>query len=140
MAKNYEVYGWIKLAVKDSFEHGQIGKESQFFGKDKFCSKTIAGVIEQCLEFCGADMNCAILDSCDEQGRLDVQILEDGSGTQASSDLIEKWKLGKCQLWMATYTFYVEQVTRKPCILTGILHQEEYDCSVNTGIPRRQSR
>lgn len=55
-----------------------------------------------------------ILNSCEEDGRIDVQILENGEGIPASKRDIELWKRGEMTLYAATYTTYIENVTRKP--------------------------
>lgn len=60
---------------------------------------------------CGKDN--IMLDPCgDEDGRIDVQRYENEEGYSASESEVEKWKLGRCRLWLATYTGYVLECNR----------------------------
>ena len=118
MATNYEVCGWARFAVEDSFARGELGTERCSFGTERFSSGTIKGVIEKCRRFCNADEDCVSRDSCGVRGRLDISVMEDGDGGKASPDQLEEWRLGKRRLWSATYTFMVEKVARHPASLS----------------------
>ena len=110
----YEISGWTKFAEEDNFEKGCIGDAQYNDGQDRFCSNTLQGVIDLANRFTGNDdKENILLNSCDEIGRLDVQVMEDENGTPAGKMQTESWKQGKTRLWLVCYTFYVEEVTRK---------------------------
>lgn len=110
----YEVNGWIKYTEEDNFEKGCIGKTQQADGNDQFSSDTVQGVIDLVSGFVGNnDKESILLNSCDEVGRLDIQVTEDENGMPAIPAQIEDWKIGQCRLWLACYSFQVQEVERK---------------------------
>lgn len=118
MKTTYETSGWMKLAEEDSYEHGCIGKTQYNSGTDEFSAYTIPELLKKIQRhFCIED-NGVLLDSCEEDGRLDLQCMENDDGMTASpSDMIE-WRQGKLRLWAVTYTVTVERVTRETVALS----------------------
>lgn len=50
-------------------------------------------------------------DVCDELGRVDVQQMEDADGLAPDGKQIERWKAGELELYLVTYTGYLERIT-----------------------------
>jgi hypothetical protein len=64
------------------------------------------------MAFVGTDnKEDVLINSCDEIGRVDIQQMENDEGYSASKDQIKAWKNGKQRLWLACYTFNIEQVS-----------------------------
>jgi len=55
---------------------------------------------------------------CGDAGRVDIQTLETDDSQSPSKAELEAWKAGKLRLWACTYTFHVQEVTRKTAQLT----------------------
>ena len=112
----YEATGWLKLAEEDVFETGCEKGSSATSGDDRFIGKDIKEVVAKCAGFCPGNAREGDLmrDSCDEDGRLDIQVMEDADGNGASKHQKEQWRQGKCRLWLCTYVFKIERVERKP--------------------------
>ena len=110
----YEINGWTKFAEEDNFDKGCIPDAQHNDGQDQFCADSVQGVIDKASDFVGNDdKENILLNSCDEIGRLDIQVMEDDDGTAASKAQVESWKKGECRLWLACYTFHVQEVERK---------------------------
>lgn len=52
------------------------------------------------------------LNACEEDGRVDFQVMVDVNNHPATEREIGLWKEGKKRLYHATFTFYIETVTR----------------------------
>lgn len=113
----YEVNGWYKFAEVDHPEHGcDPDSFSSWGGDDTFHASTIEAMLEQLRNFVGVDDDYELLlDSCEEDGRVDIQVMEDAEGyVRQDPRALEQWRAGELTLWAATYTFVIEEVTRKP--------------------------
>lgn len=116
----YEINGWYKFAEQDDWEHGcDPDKYVSFTGNEQWSAETIERLLEIIKDFVDVPSGHEIeLDACEEDGRVDIQVLETADGYTASDRDIEKWKQGEMALWSATYTFIIERVTREPVRLT----------------------
>ena len=118
----YEINGWFKFAEQDHWEEGcdpETGFSYQ--GDDRYRSATIEDLLKQIRDFVGVPDDYEIeLDSCDEDGRVDIQVLETADGYTAEDWQIDEWKLNERPLWSATYSFMIERVTREPVRLTEV--------------------
>lgn len=114
----FAAMGWMKISEKDDFKNGVVGNATMDGGHETFTGATIDELIKQCASFCGndEDLQYCILDSCDEAGRLDVQVYENAEGERASRIDIAAWKGGTKELWLSTYTFKLLEV--KPIVLS----------------------
>jgi hypothetical protein len=113
----YEINGWIKFAEKDEWGHGRDPDTGvSYSGNNRFSADTIEDLLQKVRDFFGMPDSYEFdLDPMDEgEGRADISFLETAEGYCASKRDIEQWKKGECDLWSACYTFYVEEVTRKP--------------------------
>lgn len=121
MKIKFESNGWFKSSEEDIFDQGCIpNTRADFHGSDRFTANTTQELIEQCMDFAGTDdeKDCE-MDACGEIGRLDIQILENEDGHKASMGQIEDWKKpGGNKLYLCTYTFVIEIVTRERVSLT----------------------
>lgn len=109
----FAAMGWIKHSEEDDFVTGCEGKAIMDGGHETFNAATLDELIKQCAHFVGqTDLKNCLLDSCEEAGRLDIQVYEDAEGMPASEDAINKWKDGKYKIWLATYTFNLLKVER----------------------------
>ncbi len=124
MKTGYQINGWMKHFEEDTFDQGCIGVGSSHSGDERFTSDTIEGVIKKAIDFTGIDdkdiKDACLFDSCDEIGRLDVQVLEDGNSGPASPSQIESWKKGNCRLWASTYIFHVEKFMFEDVSISGV--------------------
>ena len=75
-----------------------------------FSAPTITELLETIKDHYGVTDEDMLLDSCEEAGRLDIQVLENELGTTASKAEIEQWKDGKLSLWSACYTYHIKAV------------------------------
>ncbi len=110
----YEVTGWAKFCEEDIFEEGcQPETATSSVGSDRFTDETIEGLLEKLMQFAGVDEKEAMLrNACDEVGRVDIQRMENCFCTEPTDYEDEAWREGKIKLYLATYMFYVEVVTR----------------------------
>ena len=117
----YEANGWIKFVEEDSFEHGCLSKTSfMVHGNERFSGATLDDLLKALNEFTGNnDAEAIEFDACDEQGRVDIQIMETAEGYAADKSDIAVWREGKRRLWLVCYSFRVEHVERKPVALAA---------------------
>ena len=103
----YIAMGWIRHTEEDIYNDGcQPQTSATSGGHDTFNAPTLDALIKQCAAFEGQqDLKNCLLDSCEEAGRLDVQVYEDAEGVAADERDFERWKEGKQKLWLVTYTF-----------------------------------
>ena len=113
----YEVNGWLKLTEEDSYEHGCLPSSgTQFSGGDSWHGATVETVVDQLRAFVPfrAGQDAIDRDACDETGRIDICGLETNDGNEPTEAEIEAWKRGEVRLWSVTYSFRLEEVTRRP--------------------------
>ena len=118
----YEVDGWHKEYEQDDYEKGCTGNYSCFSGNDRFSALTIPELLIKLRAFVGVDDDYEVeLDAGDDDGRVDISVLEtDDSYTPTEND-IARWKRGEQRLWYSTYTFYVREVIRRGVRLNDLL-------------------
>lgn len=114
MKTRYEVRGWFMNAEEDNWEKGCLPLSGIYYsGDDRFEAETVEKLVNYLMQFVGAnDREAVSLDSCDEAGRVDIQVMENVEGCHASKPEMDAFKKGNCRLWVADYTFKVEKVTR----------------------------
>ena len=112
----YEIDGGIKFAEEDDYKRGCLPDTAQDSDiRVSFRADTAAGIIEKVKEFHGIDQadkhGAVMLNSCDENGRIDISVMENADGMEASAQELAEFKDGKCRLWSAIYTYKVEKIT-----------------------------
>ena len=81
--------------------------------RQTFKGNTLKELLKFILEYHDVDINQVELDACEEQGRIDISVLETDRGYKAMPEVIESWKLGYTRLWSAIYTYTIKKVTRE---------------------------
>ena len=117
-----EVNGFIKITEQDVFAEGCLPETGSVYHDNvlRFKAATIDDLVKALMEFTGCnDRESVLLDACDDQGRIDIQIMETEEGYAASKNDIAQWREGNRCLWLAIYTFQVEQVERKTISLAA---------------------
>ena len=111
----YEVNGWHKYGERNTFEEGGDPDNCvSFSGNERWSAVTVPGLLYQLRDFVGVPDDYEIeLDACDEDGRVDISVMETGESYPANDHDIALWKKGERALWCSTYTFYVQKVERK---------------------------
>lgn len=99
------VRGFTKFIELDNYENGCIGECNCHSGDYDFESETIEGLIVQLKEFTGHDD--VLINSCDEDGRIDIQGMEDRNSMVANDCQLEAWRAGRIDLYSICYTFQV---------------------------------
>ena len=111
----YEVDHVIKFAEVDDYEKGcDPATSTEQSYKMDFSADTPKELIHQLMKHVGTnDIEDVQINSCDEDGRIDIGAMEDGTGGTPTESQTEKWKKGEYKLWYIVYTFYIEKVTRE---------------------------
>ncbi len=87
-------------------EGGKSGMDGSVFKAD-----TLPALIALLNEHTGnKDMQNVLMNSCDEKGRIDIQVYENERGTPMTKAHEAKWKEGKAIVYLACYTFRVERI------------------------------
>lgn len=118
----YEVNGWCKYGEQDHYETGcDPDKYVSFSGNERWSAETIPELLKKLRDFVGVDDDYEIeLDACDEDGRVDICVMETNDSYTADEWQIEEWKKGELALWYSTYTFMVERAAREPVQLVEV--------------------
>lgn len=113
-----EVNGWSKMSEEDNWENGCSLDATFFSGNDRFAAETQDELIQKLMDFSGADdRENVLINSCDDLGRIDIQVYENEYAYPASKAEMERFKLNDARIWLSTYSFYAEWVTRKVAVL-----------------------
>lgn len=110
MTNHYQITGFMKLVELDSFADGcdPDSAEDSYFDYN-LTSNSPHDLAHQIAEYLEVDENHMQFNACEETGRLDISRMEDAGGDKATAEQIENWKLGKIELFSATYTTHLEQ-------------------------------
>lgn len=110
----------LKYVEEDSYKEGCNPDTAETHMVEvELVKPTLAELIEEVKSYWGVTDDDIMLDSCEEPGRLDIQIMENEMGTTASNAEIEQWKTGKLRLWSACYTYHIQMVTKTTIPLTA---------------------
>ena len=102
----YFVNGLLKFAEEDSYQSGcVVGTAVSSHINITFTGKTLAALLENLKIFTGCDD--ILINSCEEQGRVDLQGYEAADGSTASASDMQLWRAGEKKLYSVTYTVYV---------------------------------
>lgn len=102
---HYQINGFLKYIEEDSYEEGcLLGTAKTHYIEYLIQSETLEGLYNQVTSFTGGNVKDFLLNSCDEKGRLDVQMLEDSEGLAASERELKQWRKGEIKLYAATYS------------------------------------
>ena len=109
----YEISGFNKLFEHDNFEHGIQGASLEYWIDYPIAKDTKEEFIAAVKYFLGDDVEIEF-NTCEEDGRIDVQLTENDDGNKPSPSEYYRFKNGDIDLWAVTYTAYVQEVVRKP--------------------------
>ena len=99
----YFVNGLLKFAEEDRYQSGcVVGTAFSACINATFTGETLAALLEDLKIFTGCDD--ILINSCDEQGRVELQGYETADGSTASASDMQLWKDGKIKLYSVTYT------------------------------------
>ena len=107
----------IKFACEDNFENGEIGKSQMSEFEEEFIGDTAEEVVQKLIDYFDTKRKYVDLNSCDENGRIDISILENADGYKSSLREEELWKKDRLKLWSVTYSFIIRKVEEKEVIL-----------------------
>ncbi len=104
--------GFLVMSEVDDFENGCDPDSTQMREDDsRFVGKNEVELLDKIREYLGVEKDAILLNSCGENGRIDIQRMEDSEGCQADKNDITQWKKGKRTLYAVTYTTQVEKVS-----------------------------
>ena len=114
--KKYYTSGYgLKFAEEDKFEEGCLPDTASSSSFDtSFEGESAGEVIEKICRYFDVELEDVELDACGEKGRVDVSVMENVEGYTATASELERWKVGKVQLWNCVYSFHVSKVTKEP--------------------------
>lgn len=109
-----------KSAMYEKFLHseGSVGDTYDKSADYTVTGATVDEVLSKVAENHGVSVESLLLDSCEETGRLDVQVLEDADGIPASPAEILRWQADLLTLYHVTYFYSVDTVTTTPLKLS----------------------
>jgi len=112
----YESNGCIKFAEVDQWGDGCIDSPLNYsiFVNYQVKGETLKDIKQAIADFTSCGIEGMDINSCDEIGRIDAQVMENTEGYPASEHELALWKEGNCTLFAVTYSFQFEEVTRKP--------------------------
>lgn len=97
-----------KFAEEDDFEGGCLPNTGRDCTVDiSLKAESVEQLLEQIERNFGVQRQHIEIDACEEPGRIDFSLTENGDGMEASASELERWKQGKQKLWYANYTCYV---------------------------------
>lgn len=119
----YEIERAFKLVEEDSYENGCIPDTAKSWTlHTRFSSTTVRGLLNEICKLHGADVNDVELNSCGEDGRIDVAVMEDAYGNRATERDLDVWKEGRRKLYSCIYTYYIHKVERE--VVRLVLEEE----------------
>lgn len=125
MSLKYVVNNFHAISEKDKYLKGCYGETLHEWGKIDIKASTITKLLQKLQEEFNCTRDDILLNSCDELGRIDVQVLQLKAFNRhkISEKNYNKFKNGEIDLWFTTYTVYVE-MTVSEIDLEEILQDE----------------
>lgn len=101
----YYIDKGVKFVEEDVYSEGCLPETSFMVDMDvSFRGSTKEEAIQNMLDFYHVKKEDVEFDSCGEEGRMDIGLLENADAHRASDSEIELWKQGKLKLYAVTYT------------------------------------
>ena len=89
----YMINGFLKFAEEDIYNDGCQPDTSMNSSVDiTLKAETIDEISQKVRDFFGVDNDSIEFNACEDDGRIDIQIMENGDGYQASENELEQWK------------------------------------------------
>lgn len=102
------------MSVQDDFENGEIGKYQDSYVDHNLTATDSNEMIGKIKSVIGCNYGEMDINACEEIGRVDCSIMETSEGYRPTSKQMDSWRNGDMILYSCTYTFHVEEVSRKP--------------------------
>lgn len=104
----------LKFVEEDNYQEGCLPETSQSYMVNiEFEAETLEELLNEIKKYYCADDDEIILNSCEEDGRLDICILEDENSFKAPDYQIEQWKQGEFKLYYAIYSYNIKEVEKR---------------------------
>lgn len=111
----FECHLCLKRIEEDTWETGCLPETAQEFQLSiPIRGASIAEVTQQIAAFTGCTEDQLEIDAAEDPGRIDAQVLETDQVDPMSAAYRTRWRNGQIKGYLATYSFYFEQVTRVP--------------------------
>ena len=104
--------GFLVISEVDKYDDGCDPDSTQMREDDsRFVGANDEEILEKIREYLGVEKDAILLNSCGENGRIDIQRMEDSEGCQPNKTQIQSWKKGRTVLYNVLYSTHVEQVS-----------------------------
>ena len=118
MKTYYETSKGLKFVEEDKFKEGGLPDTAQSWEVDiTFQADTVKELMIKIMEYFDVPKEYLELNSCEENGRIDIALLEDRESYKATEDQRRLWKSGRLKLYYAVYSFQVSKTTKEEVIL-----------------------
>jgi hypothetical protein len=106
----FVIKGFSGYTEEDVFNDGcQLGTGRTYSYDIAFQNETLRGLIEDLKEHFSVNDDALLIDACEEEGRIDIQRMEDAYGCVASNSELELWRKGEFNLYLADYSCMVSK-------------------------------
>ncbi len=118
----YQIDGFLKMSEQDIYNDGCQPDTSNTYWIDHLIQNcSLDGLIDGIKSFTDAENDDLSLNSCDEIGRIDAQVMETSGGIKANDRDFDLWKQGKIDLYLVTYSCQVKLINETDVdLLKGI--------------------
>lgn len=107
----YQASCVFRFTEEDVYSEGCLPETSITSVYDiEFKNSSLDQLIKMIQEHFGVTDNECLFNSCEEKGRLDIQLLEDENGYKAYPSDIKLWKKNQKRLWLATYILQIDYI------------------------------
>lgn len=127
----YKIINFLKFAEEDHYNEGCDPDTGMTFDMiTDFEGKTIDEVLHKVRSFFGVSDKSISLNACGEDGRIDIQIMENKAGEQPTKYEIDQWEKGDKRMWSCTYSGTLLNLT--PCAFDKPIRSVERYAYINT--------
>ena len=108
----YIIKGFLKFVEEDTAKDGCLPDSGFSTTADvDLTSDSKEDILDEVKAFFDVSDDDIVVNACDEDGRIDIQILESADTTRASEEDIASWSLGDKRLWLVTYSGQLQSLT-----------------------------
>lgn len=102
---SYNINFYEKFSEEDVYSEGCKADTGRCYGlKISFEGDNLTSLMCDVCTYFGVEMSDLVLNSCEDEGRIDVMILENDDGYPPSELERREWVQGRCRLWHSVYT------------------------------------
>ncbi len=108
----YQIDGFMKHSEQVIYDDSCQPETSDSYWIDHLIQNCSLDRLIDCIKsFTDAENDDLLLNSCDEIGRIDAQVMERADDKKANDRDFELWKQGKIDLYLCTYSCKVKLIT-----------------------------